>query len=823
MSHAVAIVLRMRENVVAFRSPSEAFEALRAHAHRRFGKISAEVIAGHVLAICAGADWPVMRAALEALQRRYAQARAEKLGIAGRPPRVLPAVVGVRAGRKRKPYRTMVTSCEPPAGSCECRDYLRSSLGLCKHLFVVVEEVLISRNVVTAPTRAPRLTWNPIRPFDGAGDWLDRVRLDPARTAHPPIVAAWFDPQGGLKSSWRENRERRASLVAALERFVAGSVDSDSALRPLLEEESRLLREGQIPPVAPLRRKLFPYQQEGVRAFLERRRLLLADDMGLGKTAQAIAACHSLAAAGMVSRGLLVVPASLKAQWEGEWSSFTDLPIAVVDGDAATRAELYRATRSGFLITNYEQLQRDQAEVREWAPEIVVLDEAQRIKNWSTVTARVVKTLTPEWRLVLTGTPMENRLEELASILDWVDDRALEPKWRLQPWHSQYGDDTGEIKGARNLDVLRQRLDGCLVRRVREDVLAQLPPREDVSVPVEMTEEQTAAHEELAPSIAAIVQRAQKRPLTQAEFLRLMSLFTQQRLISNGMALYRFEETWRNLSNAKNREAALRTLGSPKLLAFRGRVKALLAQGKKIVVFSQWRRMLQLAHWAVEDLLEAERLRAAFFTGREGLRRRAQNIVEFHDDPHVRLLFCSDAGGTGLNLQRAATCVINLEVPWNPAVLEQRVGRIHRLGQTRPVEVFNLVSETGIEARISATVAAKKALFRGLFDGVSDSVRFEKAGGFLERAKELASVAAAPRLAEKTPETHSDAPVRATDLQSALAQLEVRTTPAGGLSIEAPPDAARVLASLFAALAAKLSAAAEVEESRVVGPSERRH
>ncbi len=105
-----------------------------------------------------------------------------------------------------------------------------------------------------------------------------------------------------------------------------------------------------------------------------------------------------------------------------------------------------------------------------------------------------------------------------------------------------------------------------------------------------------------------------------------------------------------------------------------------LEQGRKVVVFSQWRRMLSLAHWAVGDLLAENGLRAGFFTGAEGQKRRTQNIVEFHDDPRLRLLFASDAGGVGLNLQHASNCVINLELPWNPAVLEQRIGRIYRLG-----------------------------------------------------------------------------------------------------------------------------------------------
>ena len=137
----------------------------------------------------------------------------------------------------------------------------------------------------------------------------------------------------------------------------------------------------------------------------------------------------------------------------------------------------------------------------------------------------------------------------------------------------------------------------------------------------------------------------------------------------------------------------LKGLSAPKLLELRQLVRQLvLDQGRKVVIFSQWRRMLHLAHWAVRDLLAEQGLRAGFFTGAEGQKRRTQNIVEFHDDPDFRILFASDAGGVGLNLQRAANCVINLELPWNPAVLEQRIGRIYRLGQKQPIDVYNLVA-----------------------------------------------------------------------------------------------------------------------------------
>ena len=419
------------------------------------------------------------------------------------------------------------------------------------------------------------------------------------------------------------------------------------------------------------------------------------------------------------------------------------MPIHVVDGSPEERQAAYASRKEGFLIINYEQLLRDLEVVRRWGPDLVVLDEAQRIKNWATKTALTVKGLTPRYRLVLTGTPMENRIEELASIVEWVDDMALEPKWRLSSLHSIRADGKREVVGARNLDTIRDRLRHCMVRRVRQDVLDQLPSRTDTRVPIEMTETQTEAHDELNQPIAQLVQRSLKRPLTQPEFLRLMSLLTTQRIISNGMAQLQYESLWPTIHGRRPEESLLQGLSAPKLIELRQLMRQIvLEQGRKVVVFSQWRRMLSLAHWAVGDLLGDNGLRAGFFTGGEGQRRRTQNIVEFHDDPDFRILFTSDAGGVGLNLQRAANCVINIELPWNPAVLEQRIGRIYRLGQKLPIDVYNLVCEQGIESRIAAIVGSKQAFFKGLFDGESDSVQFEQSASFLAKVQKLYDPAA---------------------------------------------------------------------------------
>jgi superfamily II DNA or RNA helicase len=846
------------------------------------GAIPARLLVTHVLQITPEADFSVRRAALEAVSRRLAFRHRDELRVAQRPPGREP--FGLYATRKprsaARPYQTLLRSVEPLRASCDCRDFLRNSLGLCKHVLAVLEDLAARPRRFrraceagpAAPTKRARLGWCPVRTLTGSGDWLAQVRLTPGAEARrspreASLIEEWLVPcssDSGLwvtRSTYAADPERRLALVTALLAYArprgrkpaSASALPDPALVALLDRERAILRRRvELLRAAPaldralgtLERPLYPYQRQGVQRMLAQGRLLLADDMGLGKTVQAIAACHALYRTGKVRRGFLIVPASLKAQWLREWKLFSNVPVRIVEGRPDERQGIYQETRTGFLIGNYALVRRDLEAIQEWQADLIVLDEAQRIKNWATKTAGAVKSLRSAWRLVLTGTPMENRLGELASILDWVDDRALEPKWRLAPAHTLRADGvSGGVVGAQNLDTLRERLAPCMLRRTREEVLDQLPPRTDTVLPVELSEGQREAHDDLNQPIAQLAAIRERRPLTRAEFLRLMSLLTTQRIVANGLAQLQFQELWPTISQRRPSPAVLTGLSSPKLAAVRDLVEQLvIGQKRKVVVFSQWRRMLTLAHWVVSDLLGDAGLRAVFFTGRESQRRRTQNIVDFHDDPRACVLFATDAGGVGLNLQRAATCCVNLELPWNPAVLEQRIARIHRLGQTRPIDVYSLVSPDCIEERIAGTVSAKAALFKSVFDGSGDEVLFEGSGTFL---KQLCQPAAEGDVETPTdidrdgqdgmldelldaadestdapqpcPQSSHEAPTPALppgalppaeDLRGLFEQIAVSRTAEGGLRLEAPPDAAEALAELFTGFAGLLTGVA---------------
>jgi len=788
----------------------EALSVLRAAALRGAAPLAGQ-LADRALRVTERGDFAVAQAALQALLRRLAA--APKAGVILARPRRR-AVGWYTVGRRERGaphHRVLLWSIDPIEGSCSCLDYIRASLGLCRHIFLVADGHADSDVIARPPLR-----WNPVRPLHGAGDWLDRVEwsdggraLTPQQARARRLFRARGDDGAALPGSVMADPAARLAAVETLLDLVrADERIAEPAVGPLLEREHQRLVRGRDAPSAQevrrhcdsLHQKLLLYQREGVRRFLERGRLLLADDMGLGKTAQAIAACHVLVQSGRVRRGLIVVPAPLRSAWLQEWRRYTDVPAATVDGDAAERAAAMRRARGGVLIVDEAQMARDLPQLLRFRPDVVVVDEPQRMSS----AVASVKRLAARWRLVLTSSSVEAQLDQLAPAVEWVDEAALEPRWRLG-WHRD-GNERRHAAG----DALKQRLASSLMRRGRREVVEQLPARRDTAVPVPLSAAQQVLHDRLTPSIGRI---AARQPIGQADFLRLMSLLARQRVACNGLAHLHFAELWPCIERRKPTSALLDSLASPKLGELAELVSALaIRQERKVVVFSQWPRMLRLAAWAVSDLLRAAGLRSVFFAGQDDARRRTQDLIDFHDDPDVRVLFATDAGGVGLDLQRAASCCIHLDLPWNRAVLEQRTGRI---GGGEPIDSYALVAEGGIEGRIASLIGGAQALDSELFDGTSETIAFERAGSFLSRLPTLVGTMEAEGTEELDDEDagghEGDVPDEDTEaggldiaggsVASLFSQIQVTRRPDGRVCFEAPPPAAAALAELFQAVA----------------------
>ena len=597
---------------------------------------------------------------------------------------------------------------------CSCADFAVNTLGTCKHIEALL--LCLHRRFGRSFDRQQYQRTRASLSLH-YGDSLNvRVRLPPQPSSDlQKIVSEYFDSDGFLrKDNLRRFEEVLEKLRAVDETAVVYSdvlnfIDRENELASGLEDERRYLKQlkkGKRPLEALLKVPLFPYQIRGALFAACRGRVILADDMGLGKTIQAIAGAELLRRRRGLERVLVVAPASVKYQWKTEIEKFCELPAQVIDGLMPHRKKLY-ANPTFFNLTSYELVLKDIEDMHNMRPDLIILDEAQRIRNWATATARIIKQLKSRYAFILTGTPLENKLEELYSVVEFVDGRRLGPAFRFLKEHRMENEE-GKLLGYRGLDQIHKQLEPILLRRTRKEVLPELPKRTDQIFRVRMTPEQAGPYLEQSDILARLMHKWQRQGwLSEIDLRRITCCIQNMRMLCNSTFL--FDKV---------------TNFSPKLEEFREIVHELTMEEKrKVVVFSEYERMTHLASQELTKL----KIGWVSLHGNVPARKRGELIARFGKDPDCKVFLSTDAGGVGLNLQ-AASAVVNFEPPWNPARLEQRVGRVHRFGQKQPVQVIHLLTENSIEERVWETLKLKKALFTGLFDEAKDEISFEKLG-----------------------------------------------------------------------------------------------
>jgi SNF2 family DNA or RNA helicase len=706
----------------------------------------------------------------EQVDLRRERARAGRFRIAKRDGKGYFGSYGVANPITGGQYTVTIRGFDVGDNRCTCPDYKSNTLGTCKHIEAVLASV-----AAEAPPNVRRRKAAVARPevvLDYGERLALRLRLPPRHSDDLAQLARRFFDERGL---WKAGDEfgafeecaRQTSEEILIDPEAYDYIDRAVELRMMAEREREWLAEldaGRTPDVLRdlLKTPLYDYQLRGAIFAACRGRAILGDDMGLGKTVQALAAAEILARLRNIQSVLVVAPASVKYQWDDEIHRLTDRTVQVIDGDRDERAALY-GQPAFYRLVNYEQATRDLDRLNASTTDLVVLDEAQRIKNWEAKTSRAIKKLHGRYALVLTGTPLENKLEELYSIVQFVDDRRLGPAFQFLHDH-RIEDEQGQLTGYRSLDAIRDKLAPIFLRRTRADVLSQLPERTDTIRYVELRPEQREPYDEQR---RALVRLLAKPFLTDLDRKRILSCLTNLRLICDSTFLY---------------DKA--THVSPKLEEFAEVIAELMANPQhKAVVFSQWETMLREAA-AVLDRLGVG---CALLHGRIPGPERKSLIEQFRTDAGCRIFLSTDAGGTGLNLQNADT-VIHLEMPWNPAVLEQRAGRVHRMGQERAVSVISLVTHGTIEERIVQVMQQKRALFAGLFASDSDEVDFAALGQ--------------PALVEAVREVVGEAPA-VTQPDAAAARMNLATA-----SVQFLEALADVIASEAPALAPELAARA---------------
>lgn len=607
--------------------------------------------------------------------------------------------------------------------ACTCQDFRKNGLGTCKHVEAVLFHLEARFKRLFARAAKDGSPHVDLVPDDAA----DTLRVERGLDRLPSAPRKWFDDDGRLTGV---SVDEAISALGTLSRADLPELRLSQEVAPWLEarrhraERKELRREYEINvqrgtwPAHETRVPLFPYQREGMLHLAFTERALLADEMGLGKTIQAIAACALLKRLGRAGRVLVVTPASLKGEWEEQIRQFTDLPTRLVYGGLAARRAAYDEG-TFFTVVNYEQMIRDSLEVNtRFRPDVVVLDEAQRIKNWSAKTSQAVKRLQSRYAFVLSGTPIENRIDELYSLMDFLEPRALGPLFRFNRDFYSF-DERGRPSGYRNLGALNERVAPYMLRRRKSDVETELPDRTDRQHFVKLTPKQQQVYDDNQAVVARLAAIAKRRPLTKQEHERLMMHLAMMRMVCDTTYIL----------DPKERDC-------PKLAELEKIIEECRDnEGVKVIIFSEWERMLEL----VRDLCRRLKIGHAWHTGSVPQRRRRAEINAFKGDPNCRVFLSTDSGSTGLNLQNASV-VVNCDLPWNPAKLEQRIARAWRKNQTRSVTVINLVAEKTIEHGMLETLANKQALADGVLDRRGDLNTIPLRGGgqaFLSRLNQL--------------------------------------------------------------------------------------
>ncbi|KAF3981865.1 MAG: DEAD/DEAH box helicase [Methylococcales symbiont of Hymedesmia sp. n. MRB-2018] len=601
----------------------------------------------------------------------------------------------ISATYQKTAYHVYIRSLDRHKNYCTCPDLATNRLGTCKHIESVLHyakkqseyDQLVSKGV---PVSFVYLAW------ESATDPV--IRLHKAEQCEQGLLdelAEYFAHDNQFKGRLPDDFNYFAQKFNARDDLLIGD-DALLFVRQSAEDAAHQLRAKEISQqiiqangvLAGIKVRLFSYQTEGVAFLASRGRALLADDIGLGKTLQAISAASWLADHAGVKKVLVVCPPSLKHQWAREIEKFTNRKVQIIQGAIENRQVQYRADTL-FYIVNYELILRDLSVISETLkPDLLILDEAQRIKNWRTKIASTVKLIPSRYVFVLTGTPLENRIEDLYSLLQVVDVRVLGPLWRcLLDFHVT--DETGKVIGYRNLSELRRRISSVMLRRNRTLVGDQLPQRTEVCLDIPMTKVQQEIHGSAMSSAGQLANIAKRRALTPSESNRLMASLQQARMACNAAGL-----------------VDKITIGSPKLDELSRLLEELCLQSnRKVVIFSQWVMMTQM----VESLVKSLALGCVHLHGGVAKQKREALMDEFQNNDAIQVFISTDGGAVGLNLV-AASALINLDMPWNPAILDQRIARIHRLGQQK-VQLFLLLAEDSYEQHVAKLVKAKRDLF----------------------------------------------------------------------------------------------------------------
>ena len=635
-------------------------------------------------------------------------AAEETMGVSAVDERNVPGEYEVRNPQTHQTYKVVYRGEDSPWNYCSCMDFKTNHLCTCKHIEKVrlwISETKGKR----VHKELPAYTSVYLSYTEGR-----QVKIRVGSDHHEEfmkLAAQYFDAEGVMFSYAYDDYDKlliQASEIDSSFRFYQDAIDF------ILEQREQKFRSQLISKYTDKRLdellsvSLYPYQKEGIRFAFEKGRSIIADEMGLGKTIQAIGTAELLRKEGLAEQILIVCPTSLKYQWQREIERFAknqdsslDHPLTlVIEGNPMKRKEQY-ASNVPYKIVSYNCMSND---VKMWGSletEVLIMDEVQRLKNWKTQISMAARKVHSDYAVILSGTPLENRLEELYSVMEFADNYCLGPYWQFKD-NCIVMDEGGKVVGYKNLNQVGETARQRLIRRTKKQVALQMPKRQDQNLFVPMTKEQRSRHDAYKEEVAKLVLKWRRMHfLSEKDRQRLLQFLSMMRMSCD--STYILDQ---------------KTRYDTKVAETVNILQSIFDNGdEKVVIFSQWERMTRLIAYELDKM----GIGYEYLHGGVPSAKRRDLIVNFTDDPDSRVFLSTDAGSTGLNLQ-AGSVMINLDLPWNPAVLEQRIARIYRLGQERNVQVINLLAKDTIEEQMLDKLRFKTAMFEGVLDNGEDTI-----------------------------------------------------------------------------------------------------
>jgi len=561
-------------------------------------------------------------------------------------------------------------------GYCSCPDYRTNKLGTCKHLIFAFEKISNEKDFL--PENLPEYPFvevflNPFRENKISWFYPEKPTGEVAE-----LIYRYFGNKNFIEDEAAEN------FIG----FINNAIKYKQILiRPEVPEKigrisetmslSRLKTQSKVS-FTDLHSDLLPFQKKGIQFSVFKRGAIIADEMGLGKSIQAIGAA-------LVKKQLLgflntmvICPVSLMDQWIDEIKKFTNEQVLNLDDLYGKSKQLIPQDRPFFIIASYENLISNYEVIRKVPPDFLVLDEAQRIVNYESLTFSILKSIRRKHVLALTGSIAETKLIDLYSLMLLVEPDLVTPLWEFSYQHCYFDEDrSNKITGFYDLSKLNEKLDTVLIKRQKHEVIDELPSLSQFNIPVKMHPEQQKLHQVFAEETLGLVS---KKITNLYDAQKLQGIFRNMRMVSNSTYL---------IDNTTNFSPKLDELDH----MLHGKIDILNSK-RKVVIFTEWKRMLNM----IAKMLESKGVQFIEITFDTTEKNRQQLLKRFNEDDQCKIILTCDNASKNLDLNNVDT-IINFDTPLSISQKKLRLGVIDPIQQrSANLTIINLMAENSIES-----------------------------------------------------------------------------------------------------------------------------